>query len=242
MCAQFKLRALCSSLLITGMLAAASHGQGFGRGGGDAEDGGRRGFSKRSTHADALSDVLRMTIAPSTWDQVGGEGSLAIVEPWGIAVISQTRSVHEEIEALLATIRTVRGQQDGTLTPEVRSASAEDYGAGQSVKQIEKALRSTTTLSLSDVPLADAIETINQQHGIQIAVDRRALEDSGLTDTFPVQVKVSGISLRSALNLLLDDAGLTYVIANEVLMVTTPEAAESRLVTRVYPIRDLLSQ
>ena len=32
---------------------------------------------------------------------------------------------------------------------------------------------------------------------------------------------------------------LTYVIKNEVLMITTPEKAGNELVTKVYPVADL---
>jgi hypothetical protein len=53
---------------------------------------------------------------------------------------------------------------------------------------------------------------------------------------------LSGIKLRSALHLLLDDLKLQYVIQNEVLLITTPEKAESEeyLATRIYPVKDLV--
>ena len=51
---------------------------------------------------------------------------------------------------------------------------------------------------------------------------------------------LKGITLRSALRLMLDDLGLTYLIQDEVMQITTPEKAEARLLTKVYPVGDLV--
>ena len=39
---------------------------------------------------------------------------------------------------------------------------------------------------------------------------------------------MKGITLRSALRLMLHELSLTYIIQDEVLLITTPEEAESR--------------
>ena len=39
---------------------------------------------------------------------------------------------------------------------------------------------------------------------------------------------------------MLRDLGLTYVVQDEVLQITTPDVAEQRLVTKVYPVADLV--
>ena len=54
----------------------------------------------------------------------------------------------------------------------------------------------------------------------------------------PVTISLAGVSLRAALHHMLRELDLTYVIANEVLLITTPEAAENELTTFVYPIED----
>ena len=43
---------------------------------------------------------------------------------------------------------------------------------------------------------------------------------------------LKGASLKSALRLMLGELGLTYVIQDEVLLITTKEAAEQKLETR----------
>ncbi len=85
------------------------------------------------------------------------------------------------------------------------------------------------------------IEFLEDFHGIQIEVDTQALEDESVDVTSETITKdLSGISLRSGLRLMLGDLNLTYVIDNEVLMITSQEKAEETLVTKVYPVGDLV--
>ena len=53
-------------------------------------------------------------------------------------------------------------------------------------------------------------------------------------------VNLHNITLRSALRLMLKNLQLTYIIQDEVLMITTPEEAEKQLVVKVYPVADLV--
>jgi len=55
----------------------------------------------------------------------------------------------------------------------------------------------------------------------------RELEEASISADTPVTKSVRSITLRSALNLLLRDLELTYVVENGVLTVTTKEEAQS---------------
>ncbi|MCA9108224.1 MAG: hypothetical protein KDA83_22665, partial [Planctomycetales bacterium] len=74
------------------------------------------------------------------------------------------------------------------------------------------------------------------------------LELEGITSLEDVTVKdieFSGMLLKNALKLIFDqtaDPELTYMIRNEVILVTTRDAAEAdeNLITRVYPMGDLV--
>ena len=68
----------------------------------------------------------------------------------------------------------------------------------------------------------------------------KALTDVGITTDRPVTKNLRGISLRSALQLLLRDLDLTYVVKSEYLLITTPEEANKTLVVKVYPVGDLV--
>jgi hypothetical protein len=116
--------------------------------------------------------------------------------------------------------------------------------ATPTVKQIRQALRSplkATGLEYTDVPLQQIVDSLQEEYGIPIQLDQSALHDAGLNPEEPFTVKVHSISLKSALRLLLKQHQLTYIIANEVLIITTPEQAETYIVTCVYDVRDLTS-
>ena len=92
----------------------------------------------------------------------------------------------------------------------------------------------------SETPLRDVIAQIQDSQGIPVQIDAKALEDAGLDLEAPVTRNVSGISLRSALRLLLGDLDLTYLIKDEVLLITTKDKAAENLVVKVYPVADLV--
>ena len=82
--------------------------------------------------------------------------------------------------------------------------------------EIEKALESPISLSFMDRPLTEVLRHIADTSAIDIMIDYRALEEEDVATDEPVSIEVDGIKLESALNLVLDNYGLTYGIQNEV--------------------------
>lgn len=111
---------------------------------------------------------------------------------------------------------------------------------GDAEKRIIKALDDTTELEFNATPLQDCATFLQDLHQIPIQIDVKALEEAGLAIDTPVDRTLKGVSLRSALKLMLGAMDLTYMIQNEVLMITTPEKASANLVTKVYPVADLV--
>lgn len=107
--------------------------------------------------------------------------------------------------------------------------------------RITRALEERSVADFEDTPLKDAIDFLKEHHGIEIQIDARALEDEGLGSDTPVTRNLKNITLASTLDLLLGDLKLTYLIHDEVLLVTSTAAAENMLETRVYPVGDLVS-
>lgn len=108
-------------------------------------------------------------------------------------------------------------------------------------QRIEDALNSPTVIEFIETPLEDVVDYLIEQHGIDIKIDRKAFDDIGMPTDIPITANLNNVSLRLALGGVLSDRGLTYAIANGVLVITTPEEAEtSLLATRTYPIADLV--
>lgn len=114
-------------------------------------------------------------------------------------------------------------------------------GATIAEQQIERVLDTPTTLKFSETPLEDVATAIGQLHHIPVRLDSKALDDIGVGTDTPVTFAARGTSLRSALQLILKQVGLTFMVSNDSLMITTPEECESRLTTVLYPVTDLVS-
>jgi hypothetical protein len=112
--------------------------------------------------------------------------------------------------------------------------------AGPAEEKIYEALDNETDLEFNEVPLRDAVEYIKDKHGIEIQLDEKALTEAVIATDTPVTRNVKGISLRSALRLMLRPLQLTYMVQNEVLLITTQAEADMKLVTKVYPVADLV--
>ena len=131
--------------------------------------------------------------------------------------------------------------------PEVAVAHRNVTGVGPTwqrspnVLKIQAALDDTTEVDFAERPLIDVIDYFKQRHDIEIQLDNKALREAGVDPASTITRSVKGISLRSALRLLLDEFDLTYVIHNEVLLITSQAKAATMLERRVYPVADLVS-
>lgn len=111
---------------------------------------------------------------------------------------------------------------------------------GSSEQRIFEALGKTTQFDFVDTPLKDVADFFKELHGIPVVLATKKLEEAAINLDTPVTKTLKGISLRSGLRLLLGDLGLTYVVRDEVLQITTPDDASSQLITKVYPVGDLV--
>jgi hypothetical protein len=181
-----------------------------------------------------LPDLIENQIG-GPW--IGTDGIGGDITPHGTAlVIRQTHRTHEEIEALLETLTEAATRALRTQPYPVRPAG---YPFASEAR-VEKALEQQTELAFADTPLEVAMQVLADLHDIPILLDRRAFENDGIALDAPVNVVLSGISLRKGLEVLLDELGLTYVTKRGNLFVTSKSAALTNLSATVYDVRDLL--
>jgi hypothetical protein len=97
---------------------------------------------------------------------------------------------------------------------------------------------------LSNARLEDAIQFLQDTSGANIHVNWRALETVNVTRETPVTLRMSPMPLRKLLKYVLteaDSAGLATFYADDgVIEVTTRDLSDKRLITKVYPVEDLL--
>jgi hypothetical protein len=105
---------------------------------------------------------------------------------------------------------------------------------------IEATLIQPTRFDFTDMPLSDVVGFIQETHQLPIQLDNKALADAGIGSDTVITRRVHGLKLCSALDLLLGELDMTYVVRDEVLLLTTKTEAENLLFTRVYPAADLV--
>ncbi len=117
------------------------------------------------------------------------------------------------------------------------------YGSQQrpsAVDLIEQTLGVRGRWDYTDQPLEEVMKHVGQRFGINIWIDKESLTADGIAADQPVTLFLPDVSLDAGLKLLLEPLGLTYVIEDEVLKITTQVRANESMTTRVYPVRDLL--
>jgi len=192
------------------------------------------GIDEHGPNYHDLADTIVHIVAPDTWYEVGGSGSIDAI--YGALVVSQTDSVHEKIEAFLEAYRLII-QTD--QLPEEAGLQAIILGQ-EKHRPLHDSLDKPVTVLLRDKPLWKAMESIGDKLQVPIMLDIRSLEEYGIDSATPVSGKFAEVPMRFVLKRLLHELDLTYMIRDEVILVTTPEACESQLLDGLYSVRDLV--
>ena len=127
----------------------------------------------------------------------------------------------------------------------VTKAAPKSHSRVEAERRIEAALDLPlrAPLEFIQTPLNQIMAVLSDDYEIPILFDTSALDAVACSPEIEVTINVGNVSLRSALDLMLRNAGseeLTYINENEVLLITTQEEEEKRLEVRVYRVDDLL--
>jgi uncharacterized membrane protein YgcG len=125
------------------------------------------------------------------------------------------------------------------------SAPAKQAGSNQLLKRALD--RPLPEVRFSGSSFSDCIDFLSDATSVNIVVDWKALESAKVTKDTPITLRLSGsVRLGKVLSLILNQAAgadvLTYYVDEGVLQITTQEQADKELITRLYPIQDLLFQ
>ncbi len=107
-------------------------------------------------------------------------------------------------------------------------------------REIERRLSLPISLDFKDQTLKNVLDDLRELTGINIVPDMPALEAENISLDRPITMHLEGVSTKSALTLILHQAHLIYVIADEVVKVTTEAYARGKLVTKTYQVADLI--
>jgi hypothetical protein len=106
--------------------------------------------------------------------------------------------------------------------------------------------RTVPDLNFTGVTLADAIEFLRDVSGANIHVNWQAIEAVGVGKDTQINLHLRNIPLRKVLQLILREAGsgdlLTFYIDDGIIEVTTKELADQDMITKIYPVDDLIME
>jgi len=108
-------------------------------------------------------------------------------------------------------------------------------------KEIERRLSTPVSIDFRGATLQQVINDLHVMTKLNIVPALEAIRDENPRALeLPIQLKLDDVSLKSALNILLRQAHLTYVIQDDALQITTDRAARGKLVQKVYSVADLV--
>ena len=93
----------------------------------------------------------------------------------------------------------------------------------------------------NEIPLRDVVDYISKQSGLEIQIDDKALSESVIATDTPITIRLRDVRMKNALRLLLHPLQLTFIVRDEVALITTQADADQNLRIRIYPVGDLLA-
>jgi len=124
-----------------------------------------------------------------------------------------------------------------------RLARLRDGTQRRSPKEMEIAQRLNTPVDAKyqNRPLREVLDGLAKRASVPLYIDPQGLQSEGVSSDAKVTIDLSqDISLKSALNLILEQFHLTYVIKDEVLKVTSEDARRGEVYQVIYPVGDLV--
>ncbi len=108
--------------------------------------------------------------------------------------------------------------------------------------EIERKLSTPVMMQFESAPLSRVIDFLAKLTDVNVHIDPNGLATEGVSTDTPVTINLSQeVSLKSALNLILQPLHLSYVIQDDVLKITSEQMTRGVVYTRAYDVADLVS-
>jgi hypothetical protein len=108
-------------------------------------------------------------------------------------------------------------------------------------KEALNALNSRISVDFKGSKFEDVITYLESYLRINLIVDNEALKNADIPYDTPVTLKLKNVSTRTILRKMLGELGLTYVIRDEEIQITSIDRAKSLMTVRKYYIGDLIA-
>ena len=166
-----------------------------------------------------------------------GEGRDEDSNPFGVTIQAEPKTKQvTEVEVAVTEFENAVANANPRNPGQQRIENEFDNRVlNHSESKILNELKQDTQLDFFEETLGGVLSYFRDLHGIQIEIDQKSLDEVGIaTDQVVQDRSLKGIPLQDALELILDELDLTFTMKNRVLLITSVEAAEQNVETRVY--------
>jgi hypothetical protein len=182
--------------------------------------------------------------AKSAYDQAKDriEGSKKLIDAYASLRLMKEKGISD---ATLEIYKTASKMTEERITPYFIAKSELRQKSKLTTDEVAllKALNSKMTPDFDKTPLKDFLEYMETKvPGLTMYLDEASRKELDLDYGTPVTIKSkSKITVKTILKKVFADLGLTYVIKEAAIQIITPERTKDYLVTRAYPIQDLIT-
>jgi len=185
------------------------------------------------------ADNIRRLIAPDSWEQNGGAGS---IQPVGSYLqVNQSEAVHFQVLSYCEKLRVARG-----LAPKSnfrRTHPALFQLDTRSTRAKAKLEQEISLNFLRPTPLVQIIRRLEDAAEVTILVDWRAARRRGWELFSERTLTVDGQPLATALDELLDPMRLSYrAVSADVLQITSRDAISAQPELEFYPLTAVVAE
>ena len=107
--------------------------------------------------------------------------------------------------------------------------------------EIEQRLKTPVSVSFHNEPLQSVLRQLADLAQVNLYLDMRAFAEEAISPDVPISIDLRDeVSLRSALNIILEQKNLVYTIKNDSLTITSTTFNDMDLITVPYHVADLV--
>jgi len=186
------------------------------------------------TDSDSWADSLGRISEQRYWFAGANAGHIETAP--GALVVSHTARQHRRIRRVLAEARKLKSPPNDFAPVPLWSEND-----AQAHARIIAALDEPAAIDWVERPLGEGLHSLVLAHRIPLNINFPKLKEAAIPGDVPITKQLSGVSLRSVLQLILNELDLTYLYQDGALVITTPDHADGAGQMLVaYPVHDLL--
>lgn len=183
-----------------------------------------------------LAQTIQKLVAPTSWRSAGGQGTMEF--SGGSLVVSQTGSVHFQVQLFCDKLRVARG-----LAPQGQQILDKSGLATRFDRARAKLRQPVTAVFVAKTPLESILAYLEQATQSTILVNWEVLASEEIAPNIKGALRVHKQPLSECLMQLLHPLGLGYrIVGPDVYEVITRKSFASRLEVEFYPVGELLKR